>query len=218
MPVQIVSTKEMTRPSLVMCIYSMGGVGKTTLATTAPKPIFIDAENGTKALGARGIDVPVINVSSWLEVQESWKMLKDSEYETIVIDPIGNFLDLLIDQIKAGGDMNLKKWGEAKNKMKIFITTVKNSGKNVIFVAHEKEERDDDQVLRRPRLDANLWGELVNMCDVVGHLRVDSDGKRSLRVQPEPKYYAKDRFDCLGDTVRDANIANIIQSIHSKFE
>lgn len=219
MPIQIVRSTEAKAPSLVLCVYAQGGVGKTTLATTAPKPILIDSENGSKALGARGIDVPIVHVKSWADVQEAWTLVKnDKSYETVVIDPIGAFLDLLIDNVKGGGEMQLKKWGEAKDRMKRFISAVKDSGKHVVFVAHEKEEKDDEQVLRRPMLQANLWQDLVNMCDVVGHLRVDAHGNRSLRVQPEQKYYGKDRFDALGALVEKPNITDMIKKIHAAFD
>ena len=219
MPISIVRSTEAKSPSLVLCLYSQGGVGKTTLATTSPKPIFIDAEDGTKALGARGIDVPIVHVKTWNDVTEAWMLIKDNkDYETVVIDPIGSFLDALVEQVKNGADMNLKKWGEAKDRMRRFIWAVKNSGKHVIFVAHEKEEKDDEVVLRRPMLQANLWQELVNLCDVVGHLRVDDKGVRTLRVQPEQKYYAKDRFDALGSLVQDPNVTRIIGLIHASYE
>lgn len=218
MPISIVRSTDAKTPSLILCIYSMGGVGKTTLATTAPKPILLDSENGSKALGARGIDLPIIHVKSWVDVQDAWKLVKDDDhFATIIVDPVGTFLDLLVDYTKAGGEMNLKKWGDAKLSMKRFIQTVKDSGKHIVFVAHEKEEKDDDQVLRRPLLQANLWNELVNACDVVGHLRVDATGKRSLRVQPEQKYYAKDRYDALGENIESPNITNMIAKIHSAY-
>lgn len=218
MSVVIQRTTDAKEPSLVLCIYSQGGVGKTTLATTAPKPIILDSENGSKALGARGIDVPVIHLKSWGDVQDAWKLVKDdAAYQSVIIDPVGAFLDLLVENEKVGGDMNLKKWGQAKERMRRFIWTVKDSGKHVVFVAHEKEEKDDEQVLRRPMLQANLWQELVNLCDVVGHLRIDSTGKRALRVQPEQKYYAKDRFDALGNQVDSPNITEMIAKIHAAY-
>lgn len=218
MSIQIIRTTEMTMPKLVMCIYAQGGVGKSTLASTAPKPIFLDAENGTKAFGARGIDVPVILIKSWADIQEAWKAIKDApEYETVVIDPVGSFLDILVESVKGGNEMNLKKWGDAKEKMRKFIWTVKDSGKHVVFVAHEKEEKDDEQVLRRPMLAANLWQELVNLCDIVGHLRIDAQGVRSLVVQPEQKYYAKDRFDALGKAVKEPNITGIVKMIYDAY-
>lgn len=219
MPVSIQRTTEAKAPSLVLCIYSQGGVGKTTLSTTAPRPIILDSENGSKALGARGIDVPVIHVKSWADVQDAWKLVKDdAQFASIVIDPVGAFLDLLVENERAGGDMNLKKWGSAKERMRKFIWAVKDSGKHVVFVAHEKEEKDDEQVLRRPMLQANLWQELVNLCDVVGHLRIDASGKRTLRVQPEPKFYAKDRFDVLGNLVENPNITTMVATIHAAYD
>lgn len=219
MSVVIQSTRDAKAPSLVLCIYSQGGVGKTTLSTTAPKPVIVDAENGSKALGARGINVPVAHVKSWADVQDAWKLVKDDNaFQTVIIDPVGAFLDLLIENEKAGGEMSLKKWGSVKDRMKKFIWAVKDSGKHVVFVAHEKEEKDDEQVLRRPMLNANLWQELVNLCDVVGHLRVDSAGKRTLRVQPEPKYYAKDRFACLGDLIESPSITSMVAKVHAAYE
>lgn len=226
MPIQIIRSTEMKAPSLVMCIYGPGGVGKSTLASTAPKPIFIDAEEGTKAFGARGIDVPVINIKKWSDVQEAWSAIKDDKsFETVVIDPVGAFLDCLIDQVKAGSEMNIKKWGEAKDKMRKFIWTVKSSGKHVIFVAHEELKGDEDVQLRQPLLAANLSQELVNLCDVVGHYRVDNNNKRSILVRPDGKFSAKDRFDALGklvdvpDLKEDKTvIAKMIQKIHASYD
>lgn len=218
MPIKIIRSTEQVAPPLVICIYGKGGVGKTTLATTAPSPVILDSEQGTKALGARGIDVPIADVRSWADVQEAFKLVKEmKEYQTIIIDPVDRFLDLLIDQVRSGGDMNLKKFGEAKDRMTRFIWAAKESGKHVIFVAHESKDKDDDQQLRGPMLHVNLANALVNMCDVVGHLRVDAKGIRSLRVQPESKYEAKDRFEALGDLVTDLNITHMIETIHAKF-
>lgn len=219
MTVSITRTKDAKAPPLVLTIYSQGGVGKSTLAATSPNPVFLDSEQGTKAFGARGIDVPVVHIASWADVSEAWQLVKNEKtFETIVIDPVGTFLDLLVEEVKMGGDMNLKKWGEVKDRMRRFIWTVKDSGKHVVFVAHEKEEKDDEQVLRRPLLAANLWQELVNLCDVVGHLRIDAAGKRTLRVQPELKCYAKDRFDALGSLIENPNIKEIIKKVHDAYD
>jgi phage nucleotide-binding protein len=219
MAVQIIRTSEMTKPSLVLTIYGQGGTGKTTLAATSPSPIFLDAEEGTKALGARGIDVPVVNVKHWKDVQEAWGLISAStDYQTVVIDPMDAFLNLLVEDLKGGGDMTLQKWGFAKDRLRKFIWAVKKSGKHVVFVAHEDEKEDEGKLVRRPKLAANMSGELVDLCDVVGHLRVGEGGKRELLVQPTEKWVAKDRFAALGDKVAAPNVSEMVALIHAAYD
>lgn len=227
MAFQLTRSIDATKPALVLTVYGVGGVGKTSLATTAPKPVFIDAENGTKALGIRGIDVPIAHVRSWTDVQDAWIMIAaNPDFETVVIDPVGQFLELLIEEVRAGGTMSQQKWGEAKDRMRRFIAKVKDSGKHVVFVAHEDKDKDEDLQLRRPLLAANLSQPLVDMSDVVGNLRVDTAGKRTLQVQPEPKFVAKDRYGVLGARIEVPDqetekgkqvIIDMIASIHDAY-
>jgi len=216
---EIQRTTASTKPTFILTIYGQGGTGKSTLASTAPKPVFIDAEDGTKAFAIRGIDVPVAHVKTWEDVRNSWKIISESdEYETVIIDPIGAFLDLLIDDVRHGGEMNQLLWGRAKDGMRRFIQAVKNSGKHVVFVAHEEEKDDDGVVLRRPMLAAKLSQPLIDLSDVVGNLRVDKDGKRVLLVQPESKFKAKDRYGVFGTTILNPNITEMIAKVHAAYD
>ena len=52
--------------NLVIIVYGKGGVGKTTFAASAPNPLILDFENGTKYLGERGFDVDVVRLKGWL--------------------------------------------------------------------------------------------------------------------------------------------------------
>jgi hypothetical protein len=56
----IVNTKDYPKvANLVMMVYGMGGVGKTSFAATWPKPLLLDFENGAKYFGERGIEIDV---------------------------------------------------------------------------------------------------------------------------------------------------------------
>lgn len=218
MAFEIKRTSEMDKPSLVLTIYGEGGVGKSTLAATAPKPVFIDAEEGTKAFGARGIDVPVALVNNWGDVIDAWKhIIESKEYETVIIDPIDVFLFLLIEDVKDGGSMNIGKWGLVKERMRKFIYAVKSSGKHIVFIAHEDEKEDEGRLMRRPKLAANLSDELVNMSDVLGHLRVGEGDKRVLLVQPTEKWKAKDRYDAFGKEIEEPNITTMVKQVHDAY-
>lgn len=218
MSVQIQQTSQLTKPALIMVCYGLGGAGKTTLATTAPAPVFIDGEESTKALGARGIDVPVINVKTWNDVREAWTLIKDKkDYKTVVIDPTGQFMELLIESIAGGGAMDLRKWGDAKSRFRKFLWEVKSSGKNVIFIAHDDKKSDDQSILRSPKVSANLSDELVNMADIVGYMFVHNN-QRFLRIQPSLKIIAKDRFDLGKEVIENPNLTEIIEMVYKKFE
>ena len=78
------------KPSLVMLLYGEGGVGKTTFGSTAPKPILADCEGGAKYFGLRGISMDVAQIEKWSDMKD-FKVIKD--YETIIIDPIGELMD-----------------------------------------------------------------------------------------------------------------------------
>lgn len=217
--IEIKNTKDNTKPSLVLCVYGTDGIGKSTMASTAPKPIFFDAENGTKAFGIRGIYVPVVNVKTFAEVREAWTTIKDdSNYETIVIDPVDAFMKLLIEEVSRGGSMSLPKWGEAKSTFYKFIHNVKNSGKHIIFVAHDAPETNDNKIFHSPKLSVNLAGELTAACDIVGYLSIQKDGTRRMFTQPSEDFKAKDRYDVFTNgIIEDLNVTTMIETIHAAY-
>ena len=77
---------------LVMLIYGDAGIGKSTFATTAPRPLIADCEDGTKFFGIRGISVDVAQTRKREDLLEFVNHIAShmADYDTIVIDPIGD--------------------------------------------------------------------------------------------------------------------------------
>ncbi len=75
--------KGKTQGAFKAVVYGEAGIGKTTLASQLPKPLFLDTEDGCRNVGADRL--PVRN---WEELQGYLISLgQDLEgYETIVID------------------------------------------------------------------------------------------------------------------------------------
>ena len=77
--------------------YGQAGMGKTTLALSAPRPLLLDFDNGVNRVNyAHQKDtVPITSF------QESLDVLKEdlSEYDTIVVDTIGKMMDFIITKI-----------------------------------------------------------------------------------------------------------------------
>jgi replication-associated recombination protein RarA len=62
---EIINTKDMkVVASFNALIYGGGGVGKTTMASTFPKPLLLDFENGAKYFKSRGIELDTVQFST----------------------------------------------------------------------------------------------------------------------------------------------------------
>lgn len=206
------------KPSIVMLVYGQGGVGKTTFTATAPKPILADCENGAKYFGLRGIKIDVANINTWRDIEEFYTLVKNSAYETVIIDPIGELMEKLKTSIIAqkekkfvmnDGSLTMAGWGEMKDRMRRVIKTIRDLNKHLIIVAHLAEKDDEGRIVKRPKVETKLSEELVAMVDVAGFMEIiktqnesgEYSDKRVIRVSPSDKYESKDRTGQLGSVI-----------------
>lgn len=207
------SLEPSAKPSILMVVYGEGGVGKTTFAATAPKPIIADCENGSKYFGLRGIESDVALIESWSDMQEFLEIALTDKYDTVVIDPIGELMEKLARYmiskadsklVQKDGNPTMAGWGWLKQTMRNFLKVMRDSGKNVVVVAHVQEKDDEGRIVKRPMVATKLSEELVNMVDVVGYMTTVNDNetgdtKRVIIVDPaSDKFVAKDRTGRLG--------------------
>lgn len=207
-----------------MMVYGAGGVGKTTFASTAPKPLLVDCENGSKYFGLRGIEMDVAKVNSWSDMEGLFDIAKSGEYETIIIDPIGELMEKLkrymiakADRklVQSDGSPSMAGWGWLKDTMRSTIKILRDSGANLLLIAHVDEKGDEDKLVKRPMIMTKLSDEIVNMVDIVGYMtvtEVDGEAKRIIIVDPSSdKYIAKDRTGQLGKII-PPNFKEIIEA------
>lgn len=200
--------------NLVIIIYGKGGVGKTTFAASAPNPLILDFENGTKYLGERGFDVDVVRMKGWLTAKDKTDLVSMLEgYETIVIDPLGEAMEKLIDSpdIKGAkfrasdGGLTMAGWGEVKKQMRSFIKFLRDTGKNVIIVSHVSEIQTEQGLEHRIQVATKLSDEIPNMVDVIaymGVIRNDNEIKRVLYIpQQGGGFDSKDRTGRFPQTI-----------------
>lgn len=69
-----------------LCLYGVGGIGKTTFAAGAPKPIFIQTEDGQGVLDLARFP----KIESWAELIEAVGVLYNDkhDFETVVLDSL----------------------------------------------------------------------------------------------------------------------------------
>lgn len=217
--------------SIMMLVYGMGGVGKSTFASSFPKPLMLDFENGAKYFGERGIKIDVAVFKAWLTLEDKKQLASVlDQYETVIVDPVGEAMEKLINDPEAvkgakyrqsNGDLTMAGWGQVKKEMRNFIKWLRDSGKNVVLIAHVDEKPDEDRIVKRPMLATKLSDELITMVDIVGYMRVitqDGEEKRVISVDAgDDKIVSKDRTGKLGKYIKP-DFAYIAGLLHPKKE
>lgn len=195
--------------NLVMIVYGKGGVGKTTFAASAPGVLILDFENGAKYLGERGIQADIVRFSQWLTPMDKRELRSAvQQYQTIVVDPLGEAMEKLLDSEhlstrkfrQADGGLTLAGWGEAKKEMRGFIKWLRDTGKNVIIISHDAEEKDGEEVVHRIQLATKLREEIPTIVDVISYMGVRMVDGQPVRMLYTPRQ--GDRFDSKDRTGR----------------
>lgn len=180
-------------------VYGQPGLGKSTLALSTPNPVLFDFDGGIQRVNG-AFQCPTLQVQDWTEVLQALQELeKDSnDFKTIVIDTAGKMLDYMSTYIiqqdnrlgKRDGSLTLQGFGARKIMFINFLKRVSMMGKHVIFVAHEREEKDGDIRIVRPEIGGSSAGDLIKELDLVGYMQAIGN-KRTISWTPQEKFYAK---------------------------
>ena len=203
-------------------IYGQPGVGKSTLALSAPNPVMIDADNGMRRVQKR-YQVPSLQLRSYREFLALLQSDELNPYTSIVFDTLGKFVDMIGDYLgqenpknrKSDGALTMQGYGALKVEFARVIRLVKEKGKHLVFVAHEREEKDGDNKIVRPDVSGSSGKDLVKDLDCMGYMEMRGN-KRTISFSPTEKYYAKNSLglpDLLDVSDPDA-IGNIFIQKH----
>lgn len=180
-------------------VYGQPGLGKSTLALSTPNPVLFDFDGGIQRVNG-AFQCPTLQVQNWNEVLQALQELEtqSNDFKTIVIDTAGKMLDYMSTYIiqqdnrlgKRDGSLTLQGFGARKIMFINFLKRVSMMGKHVIFVAHEREEKDGDIRIVRPEIGGSSAGDLIKELDLVGYMQAIGN-KRTISWTPQEKFYAK---------------------------
>lgn len=143
-------------------LYGIEGVGKSTFAADAPKPIFIDLEKGTFNLDVSRVTPP--DVGSFDEIMSFLKELQstDHDYKTLALDSLDHFEPLVWSAVckehNATSISDQEKLGygrgyvEAANKFLEFLNACEalREKMNIILIAHSEIKTIHDPMKMEP--------------------------------------------------------------------
>lgn len=190
MSFQIKKTKR--ESPVIMAVHGDGGVGKTTLAASAPKPIFISVEDGLKNIDAAAVDPVPETWTQVLEAVDHIDALPPEQCQTLAIDSLdwieplcwaevvrkggkrilGKDADTRIEHIEAFGYG--KGYAAALDEWRLLTRKLQNvaaRGKNVVLIAHSvrkavKNPEGEDYEQWQMKLHEKAAGLIKELVDV----------------------------------------------------
>jgi len=173
--------------TLACLFYGRAGTGKTTIASTFPKPILhLDIrDKGTDSVSdVKGFET--IQIEEWDDFEQLYWLLasKENKYKTVVVDPISSLQDFAILQVlkedgkQEGDPVSKRHWGKVSGLMKTWITNYRDlidRDINVVFLAHDRasdgEEGDEGELMPSvgPRLMPSVGSYLNGAVKIIGN-------------------------------------------------
>ncbi len=189
--------------AIKLVLYGVEGIGKSTFASQAPDPLFIDTEGSTKDLDVRRIDPAP---KTWMELVNYVMEIRNSNVQvcqTLVIDTADWAERMCIRHVCDKAQKNgIEDWGYGKGYTYVYeefgkllnvLTDIVNKGTNVIILAHavlKKFEQPDEtgsydrytlKLNDTPKTSiANMvkeWADVVLFANYKTYV-VDVDGKK----------------------------------------
>ena len=193
-PEEILGQKKRIR----MLIAGYPGIGKTTLALSAPRPLHIDCDFGLDRVEAR-YRVPFIQPQSYDELLADLVPENLGDFETLVFDTGGQLLTLMSlwamkKDPKYGqrdGTLSLKGYGfVGKEFMRLMDYCFYELKKHIVMVFHAVEEKDGDNTRLRIKVEGQTKNNVWEPMDLGGFMEMHGND-RVIGFSNCERYFAK---------------------------
>lgn len=195
-----------------MLIAGFPGIGKTTLALSAPKPLYIDVD-----LSAERINREVLNMAEGVTQPRDYEELRKDlgigasdlelqavkgnlqDFETIVIDTGGKLLTIMGQygrkiEPKYGqrdGSLSLKGYGWLGKEFQRFLDhCIYELDKHIVIIFHTVEDKDGDDTKLRIKAEGSSKNSVWEVMDLGGFMEMRGN-QRTIGFSNCERYYAK---------------------------
>lgn len=230
------NTKNIADPWTVWFLYGPTGSGKTTNASTFPAPLFLVPKTENSQVTLKGLDFPYIEIVDLdSEIKDgrggmnkviselSTLYHKDPDsfpYETIVIESVSHYSDLVVEALTNGGKnaMDQLRWGLFTSHFRHLHTVLRDMQVHVVYTAlatvEEKSGGGNSALVGGPLLSGASKVKLPASCDVIGYCEAyggkNMTGYR-VHFQIKPPFEARTRFKKMPPVVENFNFADVEQ-------
>ena len=193
---------DFSNKNIIMIISGLPGVGKTTLALSAPDVVLIDADEGmarVKPEHRRDSSM----VKTYEDLLDDIKSF-EGHYKTVAIDTCGALIDLLKDWAmraepsasKKSGGFSQQGYGFVKTEF-LRLSAELRKKFNVIFLFHAAKDRQGDDVFYDIVCEGSAKTLVWQPADLGAYLHI-VNGERYLGFTPTMNYNAKSAYGIKG--------------------
>ena len=189
-----------------MIISGSPGIGKTTLALSAPNPVLIDFDKGISRVNAQHRKTTIVS-DTYEEILKDLNSPEVAAAETIIIDTGGSLISYLQDwAMRSNPSTNKLKngsisrigYGVVATEFNHFTERLKVAmNKNVIYIFHTVEEKDRDTVKQRLLCEGKARNTVWQPCDLGCYMQMAGE-ERILGFTPTEEYFAKGCYGISG--------------------
>jgi hypothetical protein len=191
-------------------IHGDSGAGKTTLAATAPKPAFLDSNQGLISIAERpGLEhVHSEDVFSIKDLDTAYDNFTgtgrrdwSTRYGSLVFDHWDDIQGMVLDELaeralekdadREADQIEQREYGIMYNKLARYLRKFKRVPIHKILICSSKEDFNTGQV--RPNLIGQMKDRLPYFVDHTFYLRIGKKGVRYLHMDATDEFYAKTR-------------------------
>jgi hypothetical protein len=179
----------------VFLIFGQPGICKSSLGYSSKDPLLLDFDKGAHRAANRRDSLVIDTWKDVIELMDSADAL--DPYASLTVDTVGRCLDVMTAHIAAtdpkkapGGNLSQQGWGVLKNTFRTWVANLRTKGKDVLLIAHDKEDKDGDTRIVRPDIVGGSYGEVMKVADFVGYLYMNGR-ERVLDFNPTDRWVGK---------------------------
>ena len=191
------------------------GLGKTSLALSAPDPLLFDLDKGIARVRAEHRKLTA-EESSYDELLNDMESDEYKKCKTVIIDTAGSLVQMMQPWAKQQ-DTKANKDGRAmygiiKREFERLTAQMRRDGKNVIIIFHTTEVQKGDTIMTRLSCEGSTKDIVWTPADLGGHMFMMGK-RRMIGFSPTEEYFAKGCYGISG--VRE--VPTLSQGVQNDF-